>query len=714
MPSNLNFRLLCIVFMGIFILNVGHAHEERTKICLCMVVKDDEKSIERCLNSVKGIIDYASFCDVGSTDGTVQIIEDFLSDNGIEGKVHTHKWRNFSHNHTLAINSAQKTLKESGFNLTNTYLLILEPDMILNASADFQKNHVNKDAYSLIEHSGLLSYSHYKPHLLKASLPWENNGIVSDSWSCNSKYQLEKIQTLSIDEIPDNTSRIGKLNQNIEVLQQTLKESPDDPQTLFYLAQSHKNLKNFEEAIRWYQARLKKEGKEEIWFSTYMLGECYEELQQWDKALFWYLEAHQYDPDRPDPIKKVASHYRNHGQNDLAYLFANYGSRIPYPKYQNLFNFPPLHDYDFDEELSIAAYYTRFRNEGYEAANEIILKKNVPWHVKDQAYRNLLFYVEKLKNARYEEIAIDLPLIQKGYDERYHPMNPSIQKTEDGYKVICRTVNYTQKDAKEFNTIDETGVFRTRNFLINYDRNFNKISQNEIIENLPRRRFTPFNLEGLDDCRIFEFDDNLWFTCTTGDTSSYNTFDISLCKLANEPSDKNTVNVEKLIPLQGPDPHRCEKNWVPFIKDNQLHVVYSYDPFIIYKPNPETGECETALYYEPVHDFTRFRGSAAPIEFDDGYLMIIHEVVQLQNYARRYLHRFVYMDKNFIIKQASKPFIFKQLGIEFCCSMSIDHTGKQLVIPIGIEDTEAWLCFVDFDTVRSLLMPLPSNIGNPF
>lgn len=166
--------------------------------------------------------------------------------------------------------------------------------------------------------------------------------------------------------------------------------------------------------------------------------------------------------------------------------------------------------------------------------------------------------------------------------------------------------------------------------------------------------------------------------------------------------------------MQGPDPFRCEKNWVPFIKDNRLHVVYSYDPFIIYQVDPETGECHLVLHETPDHEFSSFRGSAAPIPFDEGYLMIVHEVVHHPDYTRSYLHRFLYLDHDFHIQRLSKPFIFLHTGIEFCCSMIMDHSGRELIIPIGIEDREAHLCFVSLDTVRSLLRPLSQAAKMPF
>lgn len=270
--------------------------------------------------------------------------------------------------------------------------------------------------------------------------------------------------------------------------------------------------------------------------------------------------------------------------------------------------------------------------------------------------------------------------------------------------MICRSVNYTQMGAKHFQTSDPSGIFRTRNFLLDYDEEFNLVSQNEIIENLPRKRTPHFNVEGLEDCRIFSHEDSLWFSCTTLDTNS-GTPQISLCKLEEESQD-GIVYVEKLIPLQGPNPKRCEKNWLPFSLSNEIYTIYSCGPFVLNKPNLETGAWNPVFQYEPSLDFSSFRGSAAPIQFDGGYLMLVHEVVFLYDYQRAYLHRFIQFDLEFKVTHISKPFIFKHVGIEFCPSMVFSHKGNELILAVGIEDREALLCFLEVDKLRSILEPL--------
>jgi glycosyltransferase involved in cell wall biosynthesis len=65
-------------------------------LCLCMIVKDEAHTIERCLDSCRELIDYWVICDTGSTDGTQAQIRDVLAD--IPGELHEHEWIDFAHN----------------------------------------------------------------------------------------------------------------------------------------------------------------------------------------------------------------------------------------------------------------------------------------------------------------------------------------------------------------------------------------------------------------------------------------------------------------------------------------------------------------------------------------------------------------------------------------------------------------------------------------
>ena len=131
---------------------------------------------------------------------------------------------------------------------------------------------------------------------------------------------------------------------------------------------------------------------------------------------------------------------------------------------------------------------------------------------------------------------------------------------------------------------------------------------------------------------------------------------------------------------------------------------------MIYQVDPETGRCDPVKKMTHHLDFSSFRGSAAPIVWEDGYLLLVHEVAFHSNYERAYLHRFVFLDSECNIQKLSDPFYFQHLGVEFCCGMQPNHLGDRLVLTLGSEDREALFCSVPIKTVQSLLKPLPKPI----
>lgn len=690
-----------ILFLYLLLSAVGYARDE-VNICLTMIVKNDEEVIGNCLSSAMNIVDCVSIYDAGSTDRTLQIIEQFMQETGTPGKIHKHvKHQNLEKDRSYVISSAQNTLKSKGFSLSNSYLLILDPETSIDVSSSFTKENLDQCSYLLPEKWPNLY--RYSARLFRADNDWHLQDISyhSDSY---------KVPTFAVKNDEIKIIRGDQdLQREVSKLSQALEKTPNDRRLIFDFAQLNLGLKKYDEAIHFYKERISRGGDaEEIWFSKYMLGECYEEMGQWDQALYWYLDAYQFNPNRPESLQKISTYYRYHGQNDLSHIFAKYGTLFTANQDYKLID-PSYSAYKFEEDLSIVSYYTRFRTDGFIAASDLLIRRDAPWWAKELAAKNILYYVQNLQNARYKTIEIDLPLVEDGFDERFHPMNPSICKTEDGYKVICRSVNYTQTGAKIFNTIDKEGIYRTRNFLVTYDKDFNLLSQSEIDESLPRERTRHVSIvQGLEDCRIFEYDDAYWFTCTTRDGNPAGVPQIVLCRLDDE-SQYGGVDVDLFIPLLGPDLNRCEKNWLPFVKDDVLQMIYSEDPFVIYQPNLETGMCELFLEYIPDYDFSRFRGSAAPIAFDGGYLMLVHEVCFLNDSSRVYLHRFVYLDTKFEIKKISRPFTFTHQGVEFCCSMTLDHSEKDVIMTVGLEDNQALICSIDTQDVRSLLLSLENH-----
>jgi glycosyltransferase involved in cell wall biosynthesis len=682
--------------------------QEAPKICLTMIVKNESAIIERCLTKTQGFVDCICICDTGSKDNTVEIIENYLKKNNIPGKVYQHTWKNFGHNRTLSVQAAQEMLPEIGFSLDKTYLLLLDADMLLEFPKDFDKRQLTLGGYLLKQKNGVLSYDNMR--LILASLPWTCVGPTHEFWRCTAPHSQQRLDSIWIDDRNDGGCKSDKFERDVRLLTQGLLEEPDNVRYMFYLAQSYMCLGKYDEAIEWYTKRMQKGGfAEEEWYSRFMIGDCYASKNNWDQALHWYLEAFAFRPTRAEPLKRISEYYLKTGRNELSYLFAEKGSKVPYPIQDVLFVSDPVYNYAFDEDLSIAAYYCKNGMEdGRAAVDRLILKKTTPESIREQAYRNLRFYVNPLSQACFYPIMINLPKICQGSSYTYVPTNPCIQKTSDGYLVICRTVNYQQEKCVYLRLIDpQDSNINTKNFLLRYSKDLKLISQKEILDDPQRKRYEGGFVLGLEDCRLAydpEQPTKLAMICTTCDTNPNFTPQQSYCTLRE---DEDTIHVTSLTPLKGSNPERCEKNWLPFFKNKRLHAVYSHEPFVVYSVDEKTGMCTEEVRYEPSHRFNRFRGSARPIPFDDGYLSLVHEVIFPGGNERIYTHRFVYLDKRFVVTKVSRPFTFQHPGVEFSCGMTLDHDEKNLIIGCGIEDKEAYLISVGVETVRSMLQVLP-------
>ena len=47
-------------------------------ITLVMIMKNESKILQRCLDSVKSIVDYIIIADTGSTDNSIDIVNNYL------------------------------------------------------------------------------------------------------------------------------------------------------------------------------------------------------------------------------------------------------------------------------------------------------------------------------------------------------------------------------------------------------------------------------------------------------------------------------------------------------------------------------------------------------------------------------------------------------------------------------------------------------------
>lgn len=331
-----------------------------------MIVKNEAQVIRRALASVCEHIDYWIICDTGSTDGTQDIIREALQH--LPGELHDVEWKNFGHNRTEVLRLARSK---------TAYSLILDADMVLNVKAPF-KELMLLDMY-LIRYEGLLDYC--QPMLVSNGPDWEYKGLTHEYLDAPQALTSSFMPAISLTHYGDGGSRADKYERDIQILRQSLESEPDNPRTLFYLAQSCKDLGRWEEALGWYAKRAAAAGfEEERWYAAYQAAEMKRLLgHPWPEVLAAHLAAFEARPHRLEPVFAIARHYRLNGRFQAGYLYAAMAIQGPaYPDEDVLFIDRPVYGYALLVEYVICAFNCGRLSETIKGANFLLENDELP------------------------------------------------------------------------------------------------------------------------------------------------------------------------------------------------------------------------------------------------------------------------------------------------------------------------------------------------
>lgn len=243
-------------------------------------------------------------------------------------------------------------------------------------------------------------------------------------------------------------------------------------------------------------------------------------------------------------------------------------------------------------EFSVAAYYTTYRNFGLVACEMLLFDRSIDGVTKGHVSGNIVWYAEQLPHERTFEITTEMPFIDEATGLRFKASNPAILRTDVGYIIMLRAVNYQHDKGLNFQSLAADKVYRSRYYRLSVDRQLRVLSKNEMSIRYVKRPViqTNFRNEGVEDTRVVLINGQVWFTASAYDQSHHNAIRIVLCQLGAEADANGEVRVVSWTPLDGPDPHRNEKNWLPFLHNNTLHAIYSLGPeTIVVRIHPDTG-----------------------------------------------------------------------------------------------------------------------------
>ncbi len=676
-----------------------------TRIMLCMIVRNEAKIIERCLAAALPAIDAATICDTGSDDDTIERIETTLTNAGRPHRIPRHEWQNFGKNRSRSFEEARAHALELGWDLASSYALFLDADMVVRVSEEFDANALDAAGYNVRQRHGSLDYENIR--LARLDIDWICVGATHEYWALGEHDgAVEPLASLWIDDVGDGGAKDDKFERDIRLLNEDLEADPDNPRTLFYLAQSHFDLKQFERARELYRRRVQIGGwEEETWHAQYRAAMCLVELGHIAEGFGELLVAWNRRPTRAEPLAQLARHARFNKQHHVAHMAAEQALAVGFPSDDRLFVEVDAYATRVIEEIAVNAYYTDQRARGLAACDALVHRHGVPQAVRRRSTGNLIHYAEPLANVGETR---QLRIHQDYWDDSFSSTVGSIQRTANGYISINRFVNYYHELGSAFITRDPEGQYFSRNVALTLDRDLNISNVQRINDRVYEHAAIVPTSEaqvcGMEDVRLFRWRNQWWFTANSRQFSDKNFYRVLLGRYSS-----NCERVESVIALDYDGMYIEEKNWMPLVHNDELYLLYLSQPTIVLQPDLETGQCTVVSDKVARADLSSYRGSTPFIPFNGRLLAIVHDVAESDNHRREYFHRFIILDPDtWMITHVSHPFTFLHAGVEYCCGITWAHNGTDLVVSFSFEERESWLATVDRERVREMLRPVES------
>lgn len=654
------------------------------RLCLNMIVRNESARIERCLESLVHHISCAVIVDTGSTDDTPEKVKAFFDKHGVPVTLGFCLFDNFSQARNWALDLARDAITA----YEADYILLCDADMELKSASPTWRNMLTEPAYTIPQRAGSLFY--HNTRLLRSDQTARYIGATHEYLDINASPLPDNASVWFVDHA-DGANRGEKIERDIRLLTNDLRENPDNARSWFYLAQTYREAGRFDEARGAYAKRVSLGGwDEEVWYAQRMVGECDRKLSYEAGFIEETLAAYQLRPQRLEPLYDLAKFFREKGDNALAVLFADAGRGKPKPD-DLLFLDEHVYAAGLQEEFSIAGFYlpTR-RKEAGEVCNWLATDKNVPDYSRQLARANLLHYVRPLKEQAPSFKAFQIPFIPP---EGYVPMNPSVTRHGEQMWVNVRCVNYTITPEGYYAIRGEDGSITNDNPI--HTRNYLLRLSYELVPELAKEIDTPSQdayplVRGWEDVRLYSEHGELACSANVREANKDGWCEQHRGRIVDHAHGFKVMNSRYMPPAGQPRNH--EKNWMPMPGGGFMYKV----------GHVVDRNGVTVTVTDPPFHTADLRGGSQLILFRGGYLALVHEA-HIFDGKRVYSHRFVFFDAEGRPMYLSMPFFFQDRQIEFAAGLCWHPDGRRLIMSYGVRDHEAWLATVDATEVAEMV-----------
>jgi len=351
---------------------------------LCMIVKNEEKVLERCLNSAKDIVDEIIIVDTGSTDKTKEIANKFTS------KVYDFKW----------IDDFAAARNYSFSKATKDFILWLDADDVI-LDEDKQKfidlkNSLNSSIdivmmkYNVgFDENGNVNFSYYRERLIKREKNYKWESPIHEVIVPSGNLYYSNICITHKKEETKYSKR------NLEIFEKLLSKNIElDARQLYYYSRELMYNSQYEKAISYFNIFL---NNKNAWIENKInacidLSNCYKEIGNNEMAISSLFRSFEYDTPRAEICTNIGIYFMEKENYELAIYWFKQATRIK-PNLQSG-AFVQIDYYKYIPYLNLCVCYNRLGKDKIACKYNEKAGKFKPNSI---AYKNNKEYFKKIK-----------------------------------------------------------------------------------------------------------------------------------------------------------------------------------------------------------------------------------------------------------------------------------------------------------------------------